>query len=614
LANDGAGGIWVGTDHGLNRLQESKVTRTYTTKDGLTSDEITCAIRDPRAGSLWVGTTKGGAVLKGERFVPLDASDMPASAAVTTIFNRRDGTLMIGTRGGGLYSYRDDRAEAVNQGETRHPDVTSFFEDEDGLLWVGTIGGGLRLIDGARTVTFGVRDGLFDDDIYGIVKDDQDRLWMPCSKGIFYVSRSDLRRFAAGTLHRVQCTPFSPTDALRTVECKSGVQPAAARMADGRLWFSTVRGVIVVDPQRIRRKAPPPPVVIEEMVVNGQRETGESKARLSPGVKNLEFRYSGLSFLSPGRMTFRYKLEGFDADWVDAGSRREAFYTNLGPGTYTFRVTASNADAMPTGAASPVVFSVAPYFYQRRAFIPACVGLLALAGWLAYRLRVRRIKGRMQDILTERSRIARELHDTLLQGFSGVTMEMQALSTRLPASGERATLEEIIRDAATCMREARRSVAGLRTPPGRQESSGFAAALAQAARQLTETRDVRLKMRLDGAPAGLPVDVEYNLLRIASEALSNAVRHSGARTIEVDLDCPNGRLVLRVKDDGVGFDGEPAAGAYAGHYGLVGMRERAAQVGAELELQSKRGRGTVVTVTLPMGAASGTAARVIADS
>jgi len=612
LADDGAGGVWVGTDLGLNRLQGSSVTGTYTTKDGLPADEITCAFRDPREGRLWVGTVKGAAVLDGERFVALAASGVPASAAVTTVFNRRDGTLMIGTRGGGLYRYRDGRAEAVSQGEARHPDVAAFFEDDDGMLWVGTIGGGLRLIDGARTVTFGMRDGLFDDDIYGIVEDDQDRLWMPCSKGIFYVSRSDLRRFASGALHRLICTPFSPTDALRTVECKSGVQPAAARMGDGRLWFSTVRGVIVVDPERLRRKAPPPPVVVEEMVVNGQRESAESIGRLSPGVKNLEFRYAGLSFLSPGRMTFRYKLDGFDADWIDAGARREAFYTNLSPGNYVFRVAASNGDGTPTGSASPVAFSVAPYFYQWRGFIPVCVAVVALAGWLVYRLRVRRIKGRMQDILTERSRIARELHDTLLQGFSGVTMEMQALSTRLPTSGERATLEEIIRDAATCMREARRSVAGLRTPPGHQES-GFAAALAQAARQLTETRDVRLKLRLDGGPAGLPADVEYNLLRIASEAVSNAVRHSGARTIEVALDCADGRLVLGVKDDGVGFDGEPAAGDYGGHYGLVGMRERAAQIGAELKLTSQRGRGTVVNVTLPIGV-SGGAARAAMDS
>jgi len=155
-------------------------------------------------------------------------------------------------------------------------------------------------------------------------------------------------------------------------------------------------------------------------------------------------------------------------------------------------------------------------------------------------------------------------------------------------------------------------VAGLRTPPGHPES-GFAAALAQAARQLTETRDVRLKLRLDGGPAGLPADVEYNLLRIASEAVSNAVRHSGARTIEVALDCADGRLVLGVKDDGVGFDGEPAAGDYGGHYGLVGMRERAAQIGAELKLTSQRGRGTVVNVTLPIGV-SGGAARAAMDS
>jgi signal transduction histidine kinase len=369
-------------------------------------------------------------------------------------------------------------------------------------------------------------------------------------------------------------------------------------MRDGRLWFSTIRGVIVVDPERLRRNAPPPPVVIEEVIVNGRSEHPGRIAQLPPGQKNLEFRYTGLSFLSPGRMTFRYKLEDFDRDWIDAGTRREAYYTNLPPGNYRFRVTASNVDATPNEAANPVAFTLAPHFYQRAGFIPLCAAAVALAAWLAYRLRVRRIKERLQAIVAERSRIARELHDTLLQGFSGVTMEMQALAARLPTSQERGTLEEIIRDAANCMREARRSVAGLRNAPTAGES-GFTAALSQCARQLTETRDVRLTLKLDRSPPKVPADVEYNLLRIAAEAIANSVRHSGSRTIEVALDQTPQRLRLSVKDDGSGFDSADIDIARAGHYGLIGMKERAAQIGAELHLDSEPGRGTTVHLTLP---------------
>jgi signal transduction histidine kinase/ligand-binding sensor domain-containing protein len=598
LADDGAGGVWVGTNHGINHLQGARIDQTYTTANGLPSDDITCLYRD-RDGQLWAGTTAGPARFHDGRFTPLSS---PEKSPVAAIIKQSDNSLFIAGRNGGLQRLSNDHLTDVAFDKLpRRGPVDAFYEDDDHLLWIGTLGDGLYLLDGAKAFRFSMRDGLFDDDIYGIVADDQDRLWMACSKGIFYVNRADLRKFAAGLLSAVVSTPFSPTDALRTVECKSGVQPAAWRMADGRLWFATVRGVIVVDPGRLRRNAPPPPVVIEEVIVNGRSENPAHIERLAPGLKNLEFRYTGLSFLSPGRMTFRYKLEGFDRDWIDAGARREAFYTNLPPGPFTFRVTAANADAPPNEAANPVAFVLAPHFYQRSFFIPLCIAAAALTAWLAYRLRVRRIEERLHTIGAERSRIARELHDTLLQGFSGVTMEMQALAARLPSSGERATLEEIIRDAGNCMREARRSVAGLRSVPGGSgKESGLATAIAQAARQLTETRDIRLTLKLDPAAPQLSADTEYNLLRITAEAVSNAVRHSGSRTLEVTLDRAAPRqLRLAIRDEGTGFDPSPASGAIAGHYGLIGMRERAAQIGAHLEVQSRPGRGTTITVSLP---------------
>jgi signal transduction histidine kinase len=346
------------------------------------------------------------------------------------------------------------------------------------------------------------------------------------------------------------------------------------------------------------------PVVIEDVIVNGKSEAaGAEMLRLSPGPKNLEFRYTALSFLAPGRITFRYRLEGFDRDWVEAGARREAFYTNLPPGDYRFRVAAVNVDQTTNeSGAGAVALAIAPHFYQRRLFWPLCAGVAAAGVWAAYRVRVGRIKERMRTVVAERSRIARELHDTLLQGFSGVTMEMQALAARLPAtSTEREALEEIIRDAGACMREARRSVAGLRSAasPETGVASGLAAAIGQAARQITETRDVRLKLDLPAAPVtGLAADVEYNLLRIAAEAVANAARHAGAGTIEVALAPSGNRLELSVKDDGVGFSVDGNGGGE--HYGLVGMRERAAQIGAEFELTSEPGRGTTVRVRLAL--------------
>ncbi len=204
----------------------------------------------------------------------------------------------------------------------------------------------------------------------------------------------------------------------------------------------------------------------------------------------------------------------------------------------------------------------------------------------------------MRAVVAERSRIARELHDTLMQGFSGVTMEMQALAARLPQSQERGTLEDIIRDAAHCVRDARRSVAGLRHDPTAE--SGLSAAIAQAARQLTETGDIRLRLNMRNCPRRLPVDVEYNLLRIAQEAITNAIKHSGARNIDVTLDGSGRHILLAIEDDGAGFAAGEAPGVRSGHYGIIGMKERASQIGATLRIDSQAGLGTAIRVTLPM--------------
>jgi signal transduction histidine kinase/ligand-binding sensor domain-containing protein len=588
--------LWIGTDRGLCRMRGGRVDKTYTKEQGLPSDTIRCLCRD-RRGNLWAGTSAGLAELRGDRFAQPEGDAHALRLPIVALVDH-GGAIFAAAEDGALYRSQNGQfASYVCRGAPCR-DVDAFHEDADGLLWMGTHGGGLRLLDGDHASAYSLKDGLYDDDIFGLVADGEDRLWMACSKGIFFVTRSELRDFTAGKVKTLASTTFSPTDAQRTVECKDGVQPGVWIMRDGRVWFSTIRGLIVVDPAHFKRSLPPAPVVIEEVIVNGRNELPQQVAHLPPGASNLEFRYTALSLLIPTRTTFRYKLDGFDRDWVEAGTRREAFYTNLPPGSYQFRVAARNVNGNYNEAVHPVAFTLTPRFYQTVWFLPACLGAIALAVWFAYRMRVRGIKEKLHVVVAERSRIARELHDTLMQGFSGVTMEMQALSARLPASEERRTLEEIIRDAGVCLREARRSVAGLRSPQG--EVSGLSTAIEQAMRQLTETRDVRLNLRLATVPFGLPPDVEYNLLRIAQEAVANAVKHSGGRTIDVDLDCAGGKLRLEIRDDGVGYvapDGNPAQ---PGHYGLIGMRERANQIGADFHLTSEPGRGTTVCVTLPL--------------
>jgi ligand-binding sensor domain-containing protein/signal transduction histidine kinase len=590
LAEDADGSLWVGTNRGLDRLRDGRVEKSYSPAQGLPSSDIRSLMRD-RAGTLWVGTAVGVVQFRQGRFSRPGGLSLPTP--ILAMGEDGAGGIYFATPNG-VVLYSAGKSTELTQNGQPLRGVDTFYRDRDGAVWMGTLGGGLRLIENGKISSFFMRDGLFDNEIYSIIEDSQDRLWMACSKGIYSVPRADLRRFAAGEIKKVTSNPYSPTDALRVIECKPGVQPAAAVTKDGRLWFSTIRGLIVLDPIHQRSAVPPPPIVIEDVTVNGEQENPAEIGRLAPSRKNLEFHYTGLSFLAPGRITFRYILEGFDKNWIDAGTRRVAYYTNLPPGKFHFRVTGCSIDGVCNETGGAVDFALASHYYQRIWFFPSLALLIAIGIWLAYQLRIRTLREHLNLILPERNRIARELHDTLIQGLSGITMEMQALLGRLKSPEERTTLEDIIQDAGTCLRETRRSVAGLRSG-----NSGLAAAIEQAARQITETKDVRLKLRLEKRPSGLPADVEYNLVRIAQEAVANSVKHSGARTVEVALEQDSKAVHLSVKDDGSGF-AENGHGK-SGHYGLIGMKERATHIGADFDLASVPGRGTTVSVVLPSG-------------
>lgn len=591
--------IWVGTSRGLNVIEDGRVARRFGVRNGLPSDEIRSLFSDSQ-GVMWVGTAAGPAKFAGGAFTSLSGAPQDP---VITVGEDRQGRVLFSTEHG-LFRVEGGSVREVAPEGMPLKSVDAIYRDEDGLLWLGTNGQGLEILDdrGGKPKVTRVRvpDGLFDGEIFGVVPDGQGRLWMACSKGIFSVVRAEVLRFIAGQTTMISSAQYSPTDASRVVECKSGVQPGVGKTHDGQMWFSTIRGLLVINPEHMQRSVPPPSVVIEDPIVNGETQPAGSIGSLSPGQKNLEFNYTGLSFLAPTRLTFRYMLEGYDKKWIDAGARRQAFYTNLPPRTYRFRVTACNvADDLCNEAGSVVEFRLAPAYYQRAWFVPLMLALVALAGWLGYQIHIRRLRERYDLIVAERSRIARELHDTLIQGFSGITMAMQALAGRLHHSEERGRLQDIIHDAAACLRETRRSVAGLRGART-ATASGLAASIAQAARQITETKNVRLKLKLEPEPPGLAAEFEYNLLRIASEAVSNAVKHSGARSIEVTLKPAPGGIFLSVADDGAGCEFSEYGYLKPGHYGLIGMKERAAQIGAEFSFETAPGRGTTVSVVAPV--------------
>jgi signal transduction histidine kinase/ligand-binding sensor domain-containing protein len=590
--NDGA--LWIGTSGGLCRWRDGRIEETFTTAAGLPSDSITCIQQDAR-NILWVGTA-AGLVHQSQNGFVFPAGERTLLERPVLALMRHGSEIVVAAEGAGVYE--------VSQSGTRHlvlpepglRDVTALYQDREGSLWMGTRGSGLIRWKDGHSELFTVRDGLYDDEIFGIVSDHQDRLWMACSRGIFFTAREELLKFSRGELTRLSCIPFSPTDAQRTLECQRGVQPVVWRMNDGRIWFSTIHGVIIIDPEHISRSLPPPRVVIEDVQANGREMDPRKPLELAAGKANLSLRYTALSFASPTRISFRYQLEGFDPEWIMAGPRREAFYTNLPPGNYRFRVAAANLGGDWSESQSPLSIRIPPLIYET-AWFWIVVGLvIAVAIGVALRLRLLQLQARVHGMLTERSRIARELHDTLMQGFAGVTMQMQALARRLPPnSAEREVLEDVIEDAGNCLREARQSVAGLRHAS--QQDRGLAASVIQAARQLTESHPVRLVLHVQNIPPLAP-EIEYNVLRIAQESISNAVRHSAARTIDVSLQCDRSSLRLMVRDDGHGFAASAAEPVPTGHYGLIGMRERALQIHATLEILSEPGRGTQVRLEL----------------
>lgn len=606
LAAGSEGDIWVGTPKGLNRLRDCHVIKTYTTKDGLGGNEIRSLFVDSQS-TLWVGTNRGLSRFENNRLVrPAQFASLDAEPIVA-LGGGRTTRLFVSTASGRLYTLRKNEVSSYTPPDPTRAIASYYADHEHHTLWMGTLGSGLIRWKNGVLTHIRTKDGLFDDQIYAILPDNHANFWFASSKGIFRVSIAELNDLVDGKRKNVTSLPFS-TGQLR-FECQPGVQPAAYRTHDGRLWFSTTNGLVVVDPKNLLPDRLPPPAQIETVFVNGQRRDPEAPLSLAPNEKNLEIRYTGLSFVTPEKVTFRYILDGYDKDWVQAGNRREAFYTNLPPGRFRFRVMASSSDGVWSTDGASIDFTIEPLLYQRAWFFPLVGVLLGLAIWAGYLVRIRNLKRQFRLVISERGRIARELHDTLLQGLSGVTMQLQALWTRLPStSHEREVLGDIIKDAGTCLTDARHSLWGLRAPRGSE--AGLAENLARHARQAVSGTSIKLVAETKPLPFRPSPDTEYQLLRIAKEAIANSIRHAEPKTIEVHLECKKPNLLeLTVRDDGKGFDAnEPHS--QLGHYGLIGMKERAEELGAKLTVISTPGAGTEVRVI----AASGVKTKPVGDS
>jgi ligand-binding sensor domain-containing protein len=395
LREDRAGRLWVGTDHGLYRLAGGKW-RAYSVRDGLPPNDIRSVLED-RDGRLWVGTDGGGlARLEGDRFVVQTTRDGLPSDHLRTMLEDRDGTLWIATYGGLAALRQGQFTSYTTRDGLAHDLVRSLRLDDRGVLWAGTYGGGLSRVESGRITTYSTRQGLFDDVIFEILEDGRGRLWMSCNKGIFSVSLADLDAVAAGQQTTVHSVAYGRSDGMRNPEANGG-SPAGWRTQDGRLWFATAAGLVVLDPAAVARSGNAPPAIVEEAWVDGERRRATA-LDLPPGNHRLQFSYTALSLLAPDHLRFSYALEGFDAGWIEAGTRRQTSYTNVPAGRYRFRVRVRDEDGPwnEQGAALPL--SVRAHWYRTPAFFVIAGGVLALGAAGAYRLRVRGLIEREKEL------------------------------------------------------------------------------------------------------------------------------------------------------------------------------------------------------------------------
>ena len=342
-----------------------------------------------------------------------------------------------------------------------------------------------------------IKAGLFDDCVFQIIEDDKKNLWMSSPRGVFTVSKKEFADFAAGSSPQVIFVSYGTADGMLSRECNGG-QPGAWKSADGKLWFATIKGIAMIDPQVTRTNDQPPPVAIERAVVDGEPIQLNERVELPPGKQRYEFYYTAMSFAAPEKVRFKYKLEGFDKDWVSAGAERVALYTHIPPGTYKFRVIACNNDGVWNETGALLNLYLKPYFYQTYwfyALVTLSLGLLALA---IYRLRVQRIRGQFAAVLEERNRMAREIHDTLAQGFVGIALQLQAVEKAMPDAPEKAEHHLSLAQSMVShsLVEARRTVWDLRSHT--LETNDLATAFSNTARQMTEGTAVITEVRVSG--------------------------------------------------------------------------------------------------------------------
>ncbi len=650
LLADHSGGLWIGL-YGMRLLHWKADTVTpYDVGEGPLKPMTPHVLFQDRAGTIWAGCTHSLLRYEEGRFKRYTVRDGLSSDTVVALAEDAAGVLYIGTDGGGLNSLSQGSFKCFSENDGLADNhLTSLYVDRDQTLWIGTANGGVSRFKDGRFASFGVKDGLPSNTLGSVIEDDMGQLWLGSNRGIIRLQRTALNAYLDGKLHPLPWQLFDRSDGLSAISTSSGGQPRSLKAKDGKMWFATVKGAAVIDPRRLLFNSIPPPVVIEEFVMDervqilwgsgsvqatlNQVKSAGEKSRGSflsgagsfepspsgksptlevpPRTHRVEFHFTGLSLVAPEKVSFRYRLDPYDAGWVQAGSRRIAYYTGIPPGRYQFCVTACNNDGVWNETGAALGLMVLPPWWMTWWFRTVALGgTIGVAAWIA-EARVRRLKRqrtaqqafsrRLLDAQeAERQRIAAELHDGLGQELL-VIKNRAVIASRDPSTSASALEQfgEISQVASHALEGVREISYNLR--PYQLDRLGLTKALQAMVVSISRASAMPIQTELDTINGLLEPSLEIHFYRIAQELLSNLVKHSHAATARVVAKCTPTGIALMVEDDGCGFDPKLMDQPSARHgLGLSDVLERVRLLGGSWRCDSRATAGTRWRIEVPV--------------
>lgn len=595
MTTDERGGIWMATDATLHGFGPNGQHAIFPWGARASSDHIE-SITSDGAGGLWV-TSSAPAVYRWRagHLVPFASPDLPRARVTAAFTDSRRRAWMAFDAGHLIAVTADGAMQTFPPNKDGRLVYRTIFEDANATIWLGGEGGLTRWRN-EQFATLSASERFPIRSITAIVSDQDGTLWLGTSAGIVRIEPSEFEGAVADPSFVPRYRVYTRLDGVAGTPSKDGLFPRAARGQDGRLWFTTSRGITMFDPRDFQNSNHPVSVHFQSAVADDRRLLPGAAMELPAGTRKVEINYTAVDITSPLKYRFRYRLDPFDSDWVDAGNRRQAFYTNLRPGPYQFQLAVSEVDGGNFHSETMWDFSVAPRFYQTQTFIVLCAASVGLILFMSWRLRERHLRNQFGMLLGERTRLSREIHDTLLQGLVGLTLQFEVMAQELETTAPQLHGQFVRLRSRTeqYIREARRAILDLRSPASPRDR--LVDELRQVGEDATSGRGLELKFNVVGTPRPCDARVEEQLLRIGTEAVLNSARHADAKHLNIELVYGDSDVTLRVTDDGHGFNTDVPPPR--GHYGLISMSERAAAIGGSVRINSRSG-GTEVVVGLP---------------